>query len=108
MKTTLTTETEQAITRLLDDSNANWTPGGARALTEYMHQIERDTGEEIEFDRVALRCGFAEYKSALEAAEDYGLDLSSENGKGEEAALKLLEKRTIVLRFDGGIIIQVF
>ena len=41
---------------LLDDEYANWSYSGASALFEYLTELEEDTGEQIEFDRVAIRC----------------------------------------------------
>jgi hypothetical protein len=120
MKQTLTTS--QAAQILIDDDNANWSSAGAFALIEYLEELESDCGEEMEFDRVAIRCDFSEYDSALEAAEDYGWsreasilddddnirpdeDVMDENN---EIALKWLENRTSIIEFDGGIIVSSF
>jgi hypothetical protein len=108
MKQTLTTE--QAADLLVADNNAGWSYKGARALVEHLESIEDDTGEEIEFDRVALRCDFSEYESAREAAEECGWkpDEDADSEDAEEAALKWLTDRTTVISFDGGVIIQQF
>lgn len=100
MKKTLTTSA--AAEMLKADKNANWSSAGAMALVEYMEEMERDTGEETEFDAVALRCEFAEYDSALDAAADYGFDGDNED------ALDWLRARTTVIEFDGGVIVQAF
>ena len=105
MKQTLTTD--QAADLLVADNNAGWSYKGARALVEHLEQVEEDTGEEIEFDRVALRCEFAEYESALEAAEEYGWE-PDEDADSEDAALKWLTDRTTAITFNGGVIIQQF
>ena len=107
MKQTLTTE--QAPTCLVADKDGGWSYAGARALVEYLENLEDDTGEEIEFDRVALRCDFSEYPNAREAAEEYGWepeDADSEDA--EEAALEWLNDRTTVISFNGGVIVQQF
>jgi hypothetical protein len=44
---------------------------GATALFEYFEQYEQDTGEEMEFDPVAIRCDFDEYESLEEIKENY-------------------------------------
>jgi len=44
---------------------------GAKALFEYFENFEQDTGEELEFDPVAIRCDFDEYESLEEVKENY-------------------------------------
>ena len=44
---------------------------GAKALFEYFENLEQDTGEELEFDPVAIRCDFDEYESLEEVKENY-------------------------------------
>lgn len=104
MKQTL--NTSEAADLLMADKDAGWSYAGARALVEYLENLEDDTGEEIEFDRVALRCDFTEYESAREAAEDYGWE--PDEDADEEAALKWLTDRTTAITFNGGVIIQQF
>ena len=48
---------------------------GLRALFEYLEDLEDSTGEEIEFDIIALCCDFTEYESAEEYERDYSDDL---------------------------------
>ena len=107
MKQTLTTN--QAADLLMADQYAGWSYDGAHALVEYLEQIEED-GEEIEFDAVALRCDFAEYETALQAAEEYGFepDEDADSEAAEEAALEWLNDRTTVIAFSAGVIIQQF
>ena len=108
MKQTLTTG--QAADLLVADKDAGWSYAGAFALVEYMESIEDDTGEEIEFDRVALRCEFNEYSTALEAAQEYGWepDEDADSDDAEEAAAEWLADRTTVITFNGGVIVQQF
>lgn len=108
MKTTLSTS--EAADLLWNDKNAGWSYAGACALVEHLEAVEDDTGEEMEFDRVALRCDFSEYESAREAAEEYGWepDEDADSEDAEEAALKWLTDRTMVITFNGGVIIQQF
>jgi hypothetical protein len=108
MKKTLSTS--EAADLLMADTNAGWSYAGARALVEYMEQLEDDTGEEIECDAVALRCEYSEHESAREAAEDCGWepDEDADSEDAEEAALEWLNNRTTVITFNGGVIIQQF
>jgi nucleoside-diphosphate-sugar epimerase len=106
MKKTLSTS--EAADLLLADDNAGWSYAGARALVEHLEAVEDDTGEEMEFDRVALRCEFAEYESALKAADEYGWEPDTDSEDTEEAALKWLNDRTTVITFGGGVIVQQF
>ena len=108
MKKTLSTS--EAADLLAADKNAGWSYAGARALVEHIERVEEDTGEEFEFDHVALRCDFSEYPNAREAAEESGWepDEDADNDDAEEAALKWLRDRTTVITFNGGVIIQQF
>ena len=88
------------------------------ALFNYLEEYEQDTGEEIELDVIGLCCDFTEYETAIAAAEDYGFtseleaedyeDVESYEDAKEEEALDWLQDRTIVISFDGGLIIQNF
>ena len=49
----------------------NFSYQGLRALFEYLEDSEESTGEEIEFDVIALCCDFIEYESAEEYHKDY-------------------------------------
>jgi len=107
MKQTLTTD--QAADLLVADTNAGWSYEGAFALVEYLENLEDDTGEEMEFDAVALRCDFSEYESAREAAEEYGWEPDEDADEdAEEAALEWLNDRTTVITFGGGVIVRQF
>ena len=44
---------------------------GAKALFEYFEQYEQDTGEQMEFDPVAIRCDFDEYESLEDVKQNY-------------------------------------
>ena len=45
--------------------------GALVALYEYLEDYEQDTGEEIEFDMVAICCDYSEYKNIEEFINDY-------------------------------------
>ena len=107
MKTTLSTS--EAVDLLVADDNAGWSYAGARALVKFLENLEDDTGEEIEFDRVALRCDFSEYPNAREAAEEYGWEPEdADSDDAEDAAAGWLGDRTTVITFDGGVIVRQF
>ena len=44
---------------------------GAKALFEYFEAYEEDTGEQMEFDPVAIRCDFDEYENLKAIQENY-------------------------------------
>ena len=77
-----------------------------RALFEYFERLEEDSDTEIQFDPIAVCCEWAEYPSALQAANDYGFK-GNENDT-EESALDWLHEQTQVVEFDGGLVIQQF
>ena len=106
MKKTLSTN--EAARELLNDDNAAWSYNGAMALCEYLEDFDEGIGQETEFDRVAIRCEFSEYESAIECAVNYDWerDLDDDEDDQEEAALDYLREHTSVIEFEGGIIIQ--
>jgi hypothetical protein len=126
MKTTLTTS--QAAHILADDENSSFTLAGAYALADYLEQLEEDCGEEIEFDHVAIRCDYSEYESFQKWGEDYfgGWNkLCAEFGddycgpledetpedyaeRFDDAIREYIERRGILIEFDGGIIVSSF
>jgi hypothetical protein len=120
MKETLTPQ--EVALRLLHDDNANWTPAGALAMAESLVEYEEGSGEEMEFDAVAIRCDFSEYESLQEWAKDYfGTD---REGRGWKYHLSISEDadedeidttirgyvtdRGQLIEFDGGIIVSSF
>ena len=120
MKTTLTTS--QAAQILVDDENANWTRAGAYALAEYLEELEEDTGEQIEFCRVSLRCDYSEHVSLVDWADDYfGTD---RDGKGWKYQLSVdedmdedevddlirehIQDHGALIEFDDGVIVSSF
>ena len=116
----ITINTSDIARALKSDENANWSWNGAKALAEYLEELEEETGEEMELDVCAIRCDFSEYESALEVAREHGNDWSPEmfNDDGIENAdfddeleaycLEWLKDRTQVIEFDGGVIVSSF
>ena len=52
---------------LIQDEYANWSYQGALALYDYFEEL----GEDIELDRVAIRCDYHEYETKRELLNDY-------------------------------------
>ena len=82
----------------------NFSYQGLIALFDYFEEYEDDIGEEIELDVIAICCEFSEYDSATECTKE----ISNEQFENEDDALEYLQDNTIVIQFDGGIIIQDF
>ena len=99
-----TLSTYDIADRLLRYSNA-WSRAGAFAMAHHLESIEQDTGEQMEFDAVAIRCDYAQYPSAVEAYNDRTPEdeLSEDD---EEKALEWLRDNGQVIVFDGGVIIS--
>jgi len=108
MKNTLTIN--QISHALQLDEYAGWSWEGSKALAEYLDQIDQETGEDTELDIVAIRCDWSEYKTAKEAAMQYGWEPEPEYTEqdAQEWALGWLQDRTQVIEFEGGIIIAEF
>ena len=83
-----------------------FTVAARRALFAHFEQVEEDTDTEIELDPIAVCCDFAEYPTALDAAQAYGYRDGVDSK--EESALEWLQNRTQVIEFDGGLVIQQF
>ena len=74
----------------------NFTCEGLHALFDFFESIEDDTGEQIEFDPIAICCEYTEYGSISEYNNNYGSEITS---------LDELEDITTVIRLDFGFII---
>ena len=84
-------------------------------LTALYNYLEGKSGEDSEneyvLDVIALCCVLTEYENALDAALNYNRLLNVESLTEEEKeknALAFLRDNTLVITFDGGIIIQDF
>ena len=76
---------------------------GLSTLFDYLEEMEESTGEELEFDPIALCCEFEEYDTFEEFQEEY-------NGEVLYPTLDDLEDYTTVIRVGhtGSFIIQQF
>jgi len=90
----------------------NFTIDGLNALFDYFEEYENSTGEDIDFDMVAICCEYSEYASAIEAVAYYNgaveenKDFDDEDK--EKAALAWLEDQTQVITFEKGVIVANF
>jgi hypothetical protein len=73
------------------------------ALFEYLEEYEDSCGVELELDPVGICCEWAEYPSALAASKAYGFD-PEDNDRAE----MWLGRKTTVVQFTGGVVIQLF
>jgi len=123
MKTTLSTSD---IARSLHrDDNANWSWNGAKALAEYLEQLEEETGEEMELDVCAIRCDFSEYESLEAWASDYfrnqadavdqlgltlGMDgsIDEEGNEIDDLIRSYIRDKGTLIEFDFGVIVSSF
>jgi hypothetical protein len=108
MKRTL--RTEEMVSELVRDPYARWTHEGARAIIEYLEDLEEQTGEELEFDLVAIRSQWTEYATLEEAAAAIIPDYANWAKDYDEDELmrqirqELADSGTI-LHFAGGFVI---
>lgn len=93
------TESEIA-NMLLEDKFSSWSEWGARALANYLKDLD------MELDIVSIRGSYGEYNSALEAAKY--LASPGEYGDTEHQALDYLNRKTHVICFDGGVVLGNF
>lgn len=100
----ITLQTHEIVSRLLADSNC-WTRAGAFALAQHLQEWEEDTGEQMEYDAVAIRCDWSEYPTAIAAHNDItrGHELAEDD---EDTALERLRDVGQVIVFNGGVIIS--
>ena len=80
----------------------NFTYEGRTALFEYFEDFERDTGEEVEFDPIAIRCDYTEYCNIKEFWGEYS--------KEEYQSLEEISNYTTVIEipYSDSFIIQQF
>ena len=95
---------------LINASEKSWTRSGALAMAEWLQDMEEDSGMEIEIDPIGIQCGYAEYKSVIDAASEYGWepDASEYAEQQETAARHYLEAKTEIRLFSGGILVLCF
>ena len=85
---------------------------GLTALYDYLEEAYGEDSEyEYNLDVIGLCCEFSEYDNVLDAGLNYNRllnDKSLTEDEREKNALQFLSDHTLVITFDGGIIIQDF
>ena len=76
----------------------NFSYDGLTALFDYLEEYEESCNTKVELDVIALCCEFTEYLDLAEIQQNYN-DIES---------MEDLNDHTMVIEFDGGIIIQNF
>ena len=111
MKITINESMFKQQFRLYGRSN-QFSSNGLTALFNFLEEVYGEDGEyEYALDVVSLCCEFSEYDNALEAGLNYNglLNVKSlTEDEKERNALEFLRDNTLVITFDGGIIIQDF
>ena len=92
-----TLSTNQAVTELMADDNANWSYEAATALVEWLEELEDSSGEPIEFDPVALRCDFSEC-TATDLVEEYSMTLEEIRDNTIVIELGTLKNKSFVVQ----------
>lgn len=86
----------------------NFSYAGLEALFNYFEELEKDIGESIEFDPIAICCEYTEYDNAIDAMSDYA-NIEEYGDIDEDDALNWLQNRTFIMECDNGhVIIQDF
>lgn len=88
----LTLSTDAAISHLHRCTDFSF--AACAAIVEHLEELEKELGEEIEMDAIALQCDWAEYSDISEAADDLG------------CSKRHLRDNTTVIDFDGGVLVQ--
>jgi hypothetical protein len=115
----------EAASQLHDDRDGGWSWDGALALATYLEELEEDMGEEIEFDRVAIRCDFSEYRNLVGWAKEYfgqdkeyfgqdkwkeeiGVEENTLDEERDERIREYIHENGTLIEFDTGIIVSSF
>jgi hypothetical protein len=110
MKTTLTEST--FIREFIAIRPDQFSVPALRALFDYYEDCEQGSGEELEFDPIAICCDWTEYASATEAAEAHGWESEEsedeKNDTSEREAMQYLHDETTVLELSGGVLVLNF
>ena len=121
----ITLNTSDIARKLKADQNAAWTWDGARALAEYLEELEESTGEEMELDVCSIRCDFSEYTSLeewvgmhfashVDAVNALGLTLGDggaleESTEEQDDSIRaFIQDHGTLIEFDGGVIVSCF
>ena len=98
MKSTI--NEDEFVNAIVSDEYNDMTYDGARALFQYLEEIELGCEDDMEFDVVAIRCEFTEYENLAAILNDYSNIKSMDD----------LQNHTMVIEIEGSkrLIIQQF
>ena len=100
MKTTITSTEFANAFQSSDTYRNNFSRDGLLVLFDYLEGLEESTGEEMEFDLVAIACDFTEYASLAEFNESHGTEYKTWEDVYEDA--------TVISTNGDGAIVQNF
>lgn len=114
-----TLSTREVSDLLLADENANWSRSGSLALAEWFEELSDEFNTPQEFDRVAMRCDFSEYKDLFAFAQEYfgdadrkrsetGISATDGTFDRDEKIRDFIRDRGYLIEFTGGIIVSNF
>ena len=110
MKITLTES--EFVNRFLAIRPENFSREALQALFAHYEEIEQGSGEEMEFDPIAICCDWTEYDTALEAAEAYGFEAEESDDEkadtSERQALEFLSDETTCIELSSGCLVLNF
>jgi hypothetical protein len=89
----------EAVQELRNDDHANWTYAAAVALVEYYEDYEHQSGGDVQFNVIDIRCTFTNWASLDEFNECYGRKFEN---------LDELREYTEVIEYSDGLIIADF
>ena len=101
MPITRTVNTSDLFHDLKARGRDNFSYEGAKALMEYLDQLSDDLEMDIEYDPIAFCCEYSEYRSLQDFNTAY-------NTTDPFDSIEEVEENTIVIRFNGGIIVRDF
>ena len=94
-----TVNKNQFIDNLLTDDFASWRYEDAEALFDYYEAYSEGTGEDVELDRVALRCEWTCADNIEEVVEDYDSIEDLED---------LIQRTEVIEHDDGSLLFMAF
>ncbi len=85
--------------QLTQDEYANWSYDDAHAIVEYLDELSDDTGENIEFCPVAIRCDVNSY--TWEDIREYYSNIDDiANAEDTDELLEALQDHTSIITHD--------
>jgi len=94
----MTLNFSQFIDNWPQDRKDQFSYEGKRALFEYLEQYEEDTGEEIEYDPIALCCEYTEYDNIEAVKADYSNIESLEDLKDHTQVIEIENSDKLIIQ----------